>query len=77
MLEELYPGVERGTEKRKRECWILNLIHVERNAQNCTCETSVLHLDSSVFAVLNLEDISDQALPLNLEMMGKSRKRWG
>lgn len=51
--------------------------HVERKAQNCVCETSGFPLGSLVFMVLSLEDSSDQAFPLNPEMMGKSWSRWG
>lgn len=40
-------------------CWILNLIHVERNAENCPCETSGFPLGSLVLRILSLEDSSD------------------
>lgn len=51
---------------------VLDFDHVERKAQNCVCEISGFPSGSSGFMVLSLEDSSDQVLPRNPEMMGKS-----
>lgn len=66
-------GTGNGEEE---ECRILNLIHVERIAENCTYETSGFPLGNSLFMELRLEDNSDHALPVSLEIMGKSWNRW-
>lgn len=56
-------------------CWIL--IHVDRKAENCTSGTAGFPVGNSVLTSPSLKDCSDQALPLNLEMMSKSQNSWG